>query len=203
MLVRLLFAATLLVAVPGAAQAPSAARAPASDPSSLSVQMLLGSWALRVEGTVVFRFDLARSGGEWSGTWVKPRSFATDGAIFAQLSGPPLEQRSQRGRAIGKWAELTFGDTRPGAIPDVFRFRLISPERVEMLYTDTGHAPFVLERVEPGTAPGPWPAGRIYRRAGVEPGTMVSYNLGPRSVASPVPAPTPTPTERPPAVIGR
>src|SRR5688572_3415193 len=147
--IRLIFAPILLLSAPVAAQTP--APAPSAAPSSFAAQMLAGSWALRVEGTVVFRFDLVRSGTGWSGTWAKPKSFATDGAIFAELSGPPGEQRSQAGRAIGEWAELSFGDARPGAIPDVFRFRLIGPDRAEMLYTDTGQAPFVLERVAPDT----------------------------------------------------
>jgi hypothetical protein len=165
--------------------------------------MLAGSWALRVDGTVMFRFDLVRDGAGWSGTWVKPRSFASDGAIFAELSGPPTEQRSQSGRAIGEWAELAFGDTRPGAIPDVFRFRLTGPDRAEMLYADTGQAPFVLERVDPGTPPGPWADGRVYRRDGVQPGSMVSYNVARRLAPVPEPEAGPPATDRPPAVVGR
>lgn len=202
-LARLLFAVLLLVPVPAAAQPSAGAPAPAATRAPLAAQMLVGSWALRVEGTVVFRFDLTRSEAGWSGTWAKPKSFATDGAIFAELSGPAAEQRSQSGRAIGEWAELAFGDARPGAIPDVFRFRLIGPDRAEMLYADTGQAPYVLERVAAGTAPGPWTAGRVYRRAGVQPGTLVSYNVGPRTSPSAVPTPAPTAAGRPPAVVGR
>jgi hypothetical protein len=215
---RLILALVLLLPAPVAAQAPAArptapaAQAPAARPTapaavaaqpSFAAQMLAGSWALRVEGTVVFRFDLAPSSGGWSGLWAKPKSFATDGAIFAELSGPPVEQRSQAGRAIGEWAELSFGDARPGAIPDVFRFRLTGPDRAEMLYADTGQAPFVLERVAPGTPPGPWTAGRVYRRAGVQAGSMVSYNVGPRTIPSVEPTNAPPATDRPPAVVGR
>ena len=225
---RLILALVLLLPAPLAAQAPAArptapaaqapatrptapaAQAPAAAPtapagqSSFAAQMLAGSWALRVEGTVVFRFDLARSGdGGWSGVWAKPNSFATDGAIFAELSGPPVEQRSQAGRAIGEWAELSFGDARPGAIPDVFRFRLTGPDRAELLYADTGQAPFLLERVDPGTPPGPWAAGRVYRRAGVQAGTLVSYNVGPRTIPAAEPTNAPPATDRPPAVVGR
>jgi len=208
-LTRLLFALVLLLPVPAAAQAPAPAPIPASTPApaparaSLAAQMLAGSWVLRVEETVVFRFDLARSEAGWSGTWTKPKSFATDGAIFAELSGPPTEQRSQASRSIGEWTELSFGDVRPGAVPDVFRFRLLNPDRAEMLYVDTGQAPFVLERVADGTVAGPWPAGRVYRRAGVEPGTLVSYNVGPRVVPVPVATSAPAGTDRPPAVVGR
>ena len=213
---RLILALVLLLPAPVAAQAPAtrptapAAQAPAAAPAaravqpSFAAQMLAGSWALRVEGTVVFRFDLARGAdGGWSGLWAKPKSFATDGAIFAELSCPPVELRSQAGRAIGEWAGLSFGDARPGAIPDVFRFRLTGPDRAEMLYADTGQAPFVLERVDPGTPPGPWAAGRVYRRAGVQAGTLVSYNVGPRVIPSAEPTNAPAGTDRPPAVVGR
>ena len=206
MLARLLLALMVLLPLPAAAQTSAVSQAPAGAAQpSLAARMLAGSWVLRVDGVVVFRFDIARSGEGWSGTWAKPRSFASDGANFAELSGPPIEQASQRGRVIGEWAELTFGDARPGAVPDVFRFRLLSPERAEMIYTDTGHAPFLLERVDQGTAPGPWDAGRVYRRAGVQPGTLVSYNLGPRIVPAPAPADAEAPAEpdRPPAIIGR
>ena len=151
----------------------------------------------------MFRFDLVRGDAGWSGTWVKPKSFASDGASFAELGGPPTEQKSLAGRAIGEWAELSFGDARPGAIPDVFRFRLLGPDRAEMLYVDTGQAPFVLERVEPATTPGQWAPGQVYRREGVQPGTLVTFNIGPRAAPTPRPTPAPSETGRPPAVIGR
>jgi hypothetical protein len=180
-LARLLLALLFLLPVAAAAQAPAAAPTPAPSRAPFAVQMLAGSWVLRVEGTVMFRFDLAQDGAGWSGTWTKPRSFATDGAIFAELSGPPTEQRSQSGRAIGE-------------------------DRAEMLYADTGHAPFALERVDAGTPPGPWADGRVYRRAGAQPGTLVSYNVGRRVAPSPEPTSVPAApaaTDRPPAVIGR
>ncbi len=205
MLPRPLLAFVLVLAAPAAAQAPTPTPTPAPAPAraSLAAQMLAGSWALRVDGAVMFRFDLVRSADGWSGTWVKPKSFATDGAIFSELSGPPTVQRAQSGRAIGEWAELSFGDTRPGAIPDVFRFRLTSPDSAEMLYVDTGQAPFVLERVTPEVAPGPWTAGRVYRRPGVQPGSLVSYNVARRDTPAPTPTPAPVETGRPPAIIGR
>ena len=205
---RLLLTSLFLLAAPAAAQAPAAAPPPAR--ASLAAQMLAGSWALRIDGTIVFRFDLEAEGTAWRGKWTKPAAFVTDGALFGSLSGPPVEQRSMGGRAIGEWAELTFGDARPGAVPDTFRFRLVGPDRAEMIYAETGFAPFVLERVAPGAAPGPWPAGKVYRREGVQPGPLVTYNAGPQTTprAQPTRAPEgvqgpPAPTERPPAVVGR
>jgi hypothetical protein len=203
MLTRLLFAALLLLPLPAAAQAPAADPALSARPATFSAQMLAGSWALSVEGTIVFRFDLEREGEGWSGSWVKPRAFATDGAVFREVTGPPVEQTALRGRSLGDWAELTFGDARPGAVPDVFRFRLVGPDRAEVIYAETGLAPFDLVRVDPGTAPGPWAAGRVYRREGVQPGPVVSFSLPP-AVITPRPAPVeePDPEERP-AIIGR
>jgi hypothetical protein len=76
MLARLLLASALVLAAPASAQtapaAPRAAPAPAPAPARvpLALQMLAGSWALRVEDTIMFRFDLVRSGDGWTGVWV-------------------------------------------------------------------------------------------------------------------------------------
>jgi hypothetical protein len=169
-------------------------------------QDLAGSWALRIEGTTIFRFDLEPAGDNWKGNWSKPRSFASDGDSFARLSGPPVLVAAGEGRAIGEWAELTFPDPRPGAVPDIFRFRLLDKDRAEMIYVDTGLAPFQLVRVPVGAQLGPWEAGKIYRRPGAPiPRTPAApraarqgANAGTGWSLPPSPAP-----ERPPAVEGR
>lgn len=127
---------------------------------------LEGSWALRLDGAIIFRFDLAESGEGWSGTWSRPRSFASDGNRFANLRGPAEEIESAKSRALGNWIELTFADERPGAVPDIFRFQLLEPDRVEMIYAETGLAPYTLERVAPDALLGPWESGHVYARAG-------------------------------------
>jgi hypothetical protein len=213
MLARLVLALALVLPVAAAAQAPAATAAPTPAPArpSMAQQMLAGSWALRIDGSVVFRFDLEADGTGWRGTWTKPTSFVTDGALFGSMRGPPVAQHSLSGKAIGEWAELAFGDARPGAVPDIFRFRLTAPDRAEMIYTETGFAPFVLERVDSGTAAGPWPAGTVYRRQGVQPGALVTYNASPQLTPRTQPTrpppevqgPPPATTDRPPAVIGR
>jgi hypothetical protein len=205
---RLLPLLFVLLAAPVAAQTPAPPPAPdptlTAGPATFAAQMLAGSWALRVEGTVVFSFDLERDDEGWRGTWVKPRAFATDGAVFRDVTGPAVEQRALRGRALGDWAELTFGDARPGAVPDVFRFRLIGPDRAEVIYVETGLAPFELDRVEPGTGPGPWAVGRVYRRDGVQPGPTVSFSPPPTVVTPRAAAPAvPPATDQRPAIIGR
>ena len=201
MRVHLLFALTLLAPVTAAAQTipapPAATRAP------FAAQMLAGSWALRVDGAIVFRFDLASGGSGWGGSWTRPSSFVTDGASFGTLSGPPVEQKAASGRAIGDWIELSFADLRSGGIPDVFRFHLIAPDRAELIYADTGLAPFTLERVAPGTDAGPWAADRVYRIPGVTPGLPVHYNVAPPAAPNVPPRRAPAETQGPPAIEGR
>lgn len=148
-------------------------------PLPAAAQDLAGSWALRIEGTTIFRFDLDRDGESWDGTWSKPRSFASDGNSFGRLSGPPVEVAASEGKAFGDWAELRFDDPRPGAVPDIFRFRLLDEDRAEMIYAETGLAPYELVRVAAGAQLGPWEAGKVYRR----PGAAIA-----RSPAGPPPA---------------
>ena len=129
-------------------------------PAAAQSQALAGSWALRLDGAAIMRFDLERDGKAWKATWVKPGSFASDGKRFGRISLPAVELPSRRGKAIGDWAELTFND--PEAGNQVFRFRLTGPDKAEMLYVDTGLAPFALVRVPPGTPLGPFEDGKVY-----------------------------------------
>lgn len=129
-----------------------------------AAQSLEGSWALRLDGAIIFRFDLDREPNGWSGEWARPGSFASDGERFANLSGPTETIDASEGHEIGAWAELTFPDNRPGAVPDVFRFNLIGADRAEMIYVGTGLAPYTLERVAAGSPLGPWESGKVYRR---------------------------------------
>lgn len=173
----LLFLVALLLAAPAAA-----------------ADSLAGSWALRLDGAIVMRFDLEPAGTSWKGGWVKPTSFATDGKRFARISLPPIERKSDRGASLGDWAEITFDDPRPGVEPDVFRFHLVAPDRAEMLYVGTGLPPYVLERVPAGSQLGPFQEGRVY---GGDP--------APRAPAGRLP-PSPRslpPVQGPPAVEGR
>lgn len=138
-------------------------------PSPAAAETLAGSWALRLDGAIIFRFDLEPDGQGWTGGWVRPGSFASDGNRFGSLSGSERLE-AEEGRAIGEWAELTFADPRPGAEPDVFRFHLIGPDRAEMIYAGTGLAPYILERVAAGALLGPWEEGRVYGRGGANGG---------------------------------
>lgn len=155
-------------------------------------QALAGSWALRIDGATVFRFDLARGADGWRGSWWRPKSFNTDGYRFSDLADESLEIEASAGQALGEWAELSFPDKRPGAVPDVFRFRATGPGKAEMIYVGTGLSPFVLERATAETILGPWQRGKIYRRPGAPPVQGAA-----------APALPPGPPQGPPAVRGR
>jgi hypothetical protein len=198
---RLLILLLALLPMTAAAQAPASPQVQVPPlGQTLSGRFLEGSWGLRLEGSIVMRFDLARTADGWTGAWVKPTSFASDGQRFGSIKMPAVERRADSGRSIGEWAEITFNDPRPGEEPDQFRIRLIAPDRAEMIYVGTGLPPFTLERVGEGALLGPFEEGRVYGR-------------GPRSAAAsparrPPPAPRPAPPEDapvqgPPAMIGR
>ena len=169
MIARLLVLLLLLLLLP----APAVAQP--SDSRSLE-----GSWALRLDGAIIFRFDLVEDGEGWSGTWSRPTSFASDGNRFGNLTGPTETVEASETREIGGWVELTFPDNRPGAVPDIFRFRLMDPDSVEMIYVDTGLAPYTLERVAPDALLGPWERGKVYAREG-------AAGAGPAPRSSPEP----------------
>ena len=126
---------------------------------------LEGSWALDAGGTTIFRFDLSKGAdGKWHGTWSKPTSFASDGNNFSHLKGPPKEVRSMTALDTPDGIELSFNDPRPGAVPDIFDFKPIDADAVEMKYVGTDLAPYTLERVKPDAPLGPWDIDKTYSR---------------------------------------
>jgi hypothetical protein len=153
MIARILLILALLLPFPAAAQAPAG-------------KTLEGSWVMEIGGTAIFRFDIAPAAkkGEWRGTWNRPSSLASDGNRFAKLTGPPEQVKSMAGIVVDDQVELSFNDPRPGAIPDIFRFRLMSADTVEMVYVGTDLAPYTLKRVAPGAKVGPWDASKVYAR---------------------------------------
>jgi hypothetical protein len=182
---------------------------------------LEGSWALEVGGTPIFRFDLAKDkDGKWRGTWIKPSSFASDGNNFAHLKGPPKTVPSMTALEIPDGLEISFNDPRPGAIPDIFDFKPIDQDAVEMKYVGTDLAPYTLERVKAQAPVGPWDTDKTYALraaagASASPADNISYNAQPQPLpqsASEPPAaeqPAPPPIEpstfklKPGAMVGR
>ena len=221
---RSIAALLMLLPLPAAAQPAqvpaTAVEQPAPAPSRLPVTIagsfLEGAWALRLDGAIIMRFDLKREGDGWTGAWVKPKSFRTDrgGHRFGEIVMPSVARLADSGKAIGDWAEITFDDPRPGAVPDVFRFHLLSADRAEVIYVGTGMAPYTLERVAPGAILGPFEEGGVYDERSDNP--RIAASPPPAAVPRPTrvaPTPQTTPvqgppaqgpaTTRPPAVIGR
>jgi hypothetical protein len=171
MLARILAILALLLPLPAVAQS-------ASSP-------LAGTWALEIGGATIFRFDLEEvpgKDGEWRGTWSRPSRFASDGDNFAQIQLPSRQIRSMAGLEFDGMVEVSFPDPRPEAIPDIFRFRLIDFDAVEMTYVGTDLAPYVLQRVPAGTALGPFREGATYSR-------KVREKAEPEPESSPAPSP--------------
>lgn len=134
-------------------------------PAPALAETLEGSWALEIGGTAIFRFDIAKDDdGKWRATWSKPRSFASDGDSFSRLTGPARAVPSMTALDTPDGIELSFDDPRPGAVPDIFDFKPIDADAVEMTYVGTGLAPYTLERVKPGTPLGPWDPDATYSR---------------------------------------
>lgn len=184
MILRLLFILLVILPLPAAAQ-----------------QTLAGSWALRLDGSIIMRWDLERDGDSWTGTWVKPDSFASDGRRFASIRMPAVEREADAGRAIGEWAELVFRSEDGEGEGDVFRFRLVSGNRAEMVYVGTGLPPYTLQRVAPDALLGPFEQGRVY---GGESGSRTAPPLPPMdSNPGREPEREEAPVQGPPAMIGR
>lgn len=189
MIARLLLLLFLLLPVSASAQ------------PTLASTFLEGSWALRLEGSIIMRFDLELTDDAWTGTWVKPGSFASDGRRFGSIKMPAVERTAESGRAIGEWAELAFPSDDGEGAGDVFRFRLVSGNRAEMVYVGTGLPPYTLQRVAAGALLGPFEEGRAY---GGESGSGTAPPLPPMN-ATPQREPEreEAPVQGPPAMIGR
>lgn len=198
MILRRLFLAIVAVLLPLAAHAQS----PAATTPEAS-QELEGAWDLRLDGTTVFRFEIEQApDGEWQGRWLRPETFNSDGNAFYNIRGGVKNTSSMTGIAVGDAVELGFDDPRPGAIPDIFRFRLTGPDSVEMIYVGTPLAPYAMVRAAEGERMGPWDAARIYSRVvaqarpsgqleRVTPG--IDFELAGQSLGRPAAQPTPMP----------
>src|SRR5690606_6216106 len=110
-------------------------------PVSVSAQdSLEGSWALRLAGANIMRWDLDRQADAGAGAGVNRCTFAGDGQRFGRIVMPALERDGDSGRSIGDWAGLTFKseDGEGEGEGAVCRFRLLSADRAEMIYAGTG-----------------------------------------------------------------
>ena len=172
----------VLLTVPVTVLAQDDASVPASEAEE--APSIEGRWDLRIDGTSVFSFTIAQSEtGEWQGRWSRPARFNTDGNAFANLGGGVHTTQSMTGNLFIDAVELAFDDPRPGAVPDIFHFRLVGDDAVEMVYVGTDLAPYRLVRAEAGDPLGNWEAELIYRRR------TAALAPSPAPAATPAPAP--------------
>ncbi|MFC3100030.1 hypothetical protein [Altererythrobacter lauratis] len=126
---------------------------------------LAGAWDLQAGGVTIFRFHLEEPReGEWRGRWTRPQTFNSDGNAFYNIRPGIRTTASMTALEYQGAVELAFDDPRPGAIPDIFRFRLTGPDSAQMIYVGTDLAPYALVRAAEGDALGGWESGRVYRR---------------------------------------
>lgn len=148
------------------AQTGSPQPAPPAGEASAEVHALAGTWDFRVDGTTIFRFEIEEGrGGEWHGRWQRPADFNTDGDAFSNMRGGVKTTDSMTGIEFLGMIELAFDDPRPGAVPDIFRFKLEGEDSAAMTYVGTELAPYALVRASSGAGIGDWDPARIYRRS--------------------------------------
>jgi len=121
-----------------------------------------GTWAFRAGDTTLFRFEIRRTTSGWSGIWLRPEHFLSDGESFYQITGPAVRRAASAGRQIDDAIELIFDDPRPNATPDVFRIRALDATHAEARYVGTGMEPFALVRDNGEVGFGNWDPARVY-----------------------------------------
>ena len=82
-----------------------------------------GRWALKTGDTTLMLFEIAPSPKGWTGVWLRPERYVSDGESFSRVTGPVVRRVAQSAREIPGGVELTFDDPRPDAIPDIFVIR--------------------------------------------------------------------------------
>lgn len=132
-------------------------------PSQALAADATGCWALEAGNTVLMRFEVSRSSSGWSGKWLRPTRFFSDGDSFSRVSGPAVERVSKAAREVPGGMELTFDDPAPDSVPDAF---VIRPEgdHAQLSYIAFGPEPATLKRVSCQTEVGGWDSTRTYMR---------------------------------------
>jgi len=152
-------------------------------PIAAQAHEMEGRWAFQIEDAAIFVFAIEQAeDGEWHGTWTRPDTFASNGAVFARMVGERVVT-SSAGIEFAGDIELTFDDPAPGAIPDIFRFRHLGEGRAQMTYVGTPLAPYPLVAVAPANRLGPFAEGRVYDRDN-------AVTVPREAAAIPPPAPT-------------
>lgn len=150
-----------LVSLALAALVPAAVRAQEGTPPA----EIAGAWDLVIDGLPIFRFEIeSLPNAQWRGRWSRPQTFNSNGDAFYNIRPGVRTTTSMTALAVDGAVELAFDDPRPGAVPDIFSFRLVGPDTVEMTYVGTGLAPYTLVRASAGQRLGGWDERRIYSR---------------------------------------
>jgi len=123
-----------------------------------------GRWALKTGDTTLMLFEIARSPKGWTGVWMRPDRFVSDGESFSRVTGPVVRRIAHSAREIPGGVELTFDDPKPGAIPDTFVIRPMNDASADVSFVGFGSEPATLTRVNSAFKLGRWDAGRTYIR---------------------------------------
>lgn len=147
MLNRLLAPLLLVLAVPAAAQ-----------------PGLIGTWAMKAEGTTISELDVRHDAKGWSGTWLRPAKVSVEGDVFSNVAGPVEKRPSFAGRETDGGIELSFYDPAPNSTPDIFRLKTVDQNHAMLTYVGLGIEPIELVRLRTTVPLGPWDRTKVYRR---------------------------------------
>ena len=133
-------------------------------PATAFAQDVEGTWALRIDDAIIYVFELERDGDlGWEGSWTSPAEMRNNGLIFSDMSGE-RQSRLLSATETASFVEFMFESNRMGGVPQVFRIAPGEDGRAELTHIGSGHMPYPLIRVAPGTAIGPFGAERLYDR---------------------------------------
>ena len=157
-------------------------------PLPAAAQDVAGNWTFGIGPVGILQFRVEREDDDrWHGIWLRPKSFASNGVVFLDIQGPPIDVPASQVREINGWLELTFEDPRPGAVPDIFLLRALPDGTAEAVYADTGFPPFKLVRDNTMRGIGPWDSELAYLRAGFDAeaaGTPIQFSSGTSAIAA-------------------
>ncbi len=121
-----------------------------------------GIWALKAEGTTLYRFEISKTASGWNAIWVRPTAMRTDGYTIFDIHGPVIRRTASKVAASGDALELTFDDPQPGGMPDVFRIHVTDDTHATEEYLALNSESFDLVREPADTTLGDWDAQKIY-----------------------------------------
>lgn len=132
----------------------AAAPAPASD--------LAGSWDLDVDGTTIFRLEIADTSEGIKADWARPDHFGTDGDTFSELKGPVTHHPGRFVRRVGTDVEIDFTQPSAGSGLEVLRLHSVDADHLEASFQGAGTPPFAFVRTRHPAPMGPWDPERSY-----------------------------------------